>query len=60
LCYFKSLDERGSDNRENKEVTRSQGTSTQKDFSPLFQPARVLVRFDDIARIVEKPNHGAM
>ena len=32
----------------------------KKDFSPLFQPARVLVRFDDIAPIVEKPNHGVM
>ncbi len=41
-------------------VTRSQGNEYAKDFSPLFQPARVFVRFDDIARIVEKPNHGVM
>jgi hypothetical protein len=28
--------------------------------SPLFELARVLERLDDIARIVEKPNHSVM
>ena len=36
------------------------GTSPQKDFSPLFQLARVLVRFKHIVRFIVNANHGIM
>jgi hypothetical protein len=36
------------------------GTSPQKDFSPLFQLARVLVRFKHIVRFIVNANHSIM
>jgi len=50
--------ERGSIVKKIKGDEIAGGASPQKDFSPLFEIARVLVRLDHIARFIVNANHG--